>query len=79
MPTVLISKGYRFKFYSNENNEPPHVHVIKGTAEAKWWLDTELEEEYSMGFKVQELRTVRTLLKQHRDELLEAWEKHFSA
>jgi hypothetical protein len=38
-----------------------------------------LEEEYSMGFKVQELRTVRTLLKEHRDELLEAWEKHFSA
>ena len=51
MPTVLITQGFRFKFYSNENHEPPHVHVIKGTAEAKWWLDPELEEEFSAGFK----------------------------
>ncbi|MBP6390108.1 MAG: DUF4160 domain-containing protein [Flavobacteriales bacterium] len=78
MPTVLVTHGFRFKFYSNENNELPHVHVVKGTAEAKWWLDPELEEEFSVGFKVQELRMIRTLLKQHRDELLEAWEEHFS-
>ena len=77
MPTVLITQGFRFKFYSNENHEPPHVHVIKGTAEAKWWLDPELREEFSAGFKVQELRMIRELLKQHRDALLQAWKDHF--
>jgi hypothetical protein len=49
MPTVLIAKGSRFKFYSNENHEPPHVHVLKGSAEAKWWLDPKLVEEFSVG------------------------------
>jgi len=77
MPTVLVTIGFRFKFYSNENNEPPHVHIIKGNAEAKWWLDPELKEEFSIGFKVQELRMIRELVGLHRDELLEAWKNHF--
>ncbi|MBS1546075.1 MAG: DUF4160 domain-containing protein [Bacteroidetes bacterium] len=36
MPLVLATLGFKFKFYSNENHEPPHVHVVKGNAEAKW-------------------------------------------
>ncbi|WP_291603203.1 DUF4160 domain-containing protein [Bradyrhizobium sp.] len=27
MPTVLRWRSYRAFFYSNEGNEPPHVHV----------------------------------------------------
>ncbi|MBV8847137.1 MAG: DUF4160 domain-containing protein [Bryobacterales bacterium] len=38
MPTVLYVKGWRFHFYSNEGNEPMHVHAIKGDAECKYWL-----------------------------------------
>lgn len=77
MPTVLVTHGLTFKFYSNEGHEPPHVHVLKGKAEAKWWLEPELEEEFSTGFKVQELRLIRKLLNTHYDELLEAWKAHF--
>lgn len=29
MPTVLFVNGFRFFFYSNENNEPVHIHVLK--------------------------------------------------
>jgi len=39
MPTVLRFKGHRFYFYSHEPNEPPHVHVDKGGATLKAWLD----------------------------------------
>lgn len=39
MPTILRKDGWRFFFYSLENGEPPHVHVRKGDAEAKLWLD----------------------------------------
>src|SRR3546814_10806111 len=39
MPTVLRLDGYRFYFYSHEPNEPPHVHVDKGGATLKAWLD----------------------------------------
>ena len=35
MPTVLLVEGYRFFFFSNEGQEPPHVHVRKGGGVAK--------------------------------------------
>jgi hypothetical protein len=30
MPTVLRIDGYRFFFFSNEGNEPVHIHVESG-------------------------------------------------
>ncbi|NBC29761.1 MAG: DUF4160 domain-containing protein [Spirochaetes bacterium] len=39
MPTVLFLKGWRFYFYSNKRDEPPHIHVSKADAEGKVWLD----------------------------------------
>ncbi len=30
MPTVLYVQGWRLYFYSNEGNEPMHVHAVKG-------------------------------------------------
>lgn len=39
MPTVLRSGGYRLYFFSHEPNEPPHVHVDRGGATAKVWLE----------------------------------------
>jgi hypothetical protein len=41
MPTVLYIKGWRFFFYSNEGNEPIHIHVQKGEKECKYWLDVD--------------------------------------
>ncbi|HEY9092474.1 MAG TPA: DUF4160 domain-containing protein [Parasphingorhabdus sp.] len=35
MPTVLRINGYRFYFYSHEPNEPPHIHVDKGSSSLK--------------------------------------------
>lgn len=32
MPTVYRVDGFRFFFFSNENEEPPHVHVEKPKA-----------------------------------------------
>jgi hypothetical protein len=39
MPTIFRLDGYRFYFYSHEPNEPPHVHVDKGGASMKVWLE----------------------------------------
>ena len=41
MPTILIVRGWRFFFYSNEGNEPMHVHARKGEAECKYWIRPE--------------------------------------
>jgi len=39
MPTILYVQAWRFHFYSNEGNEPMHVHAVKGDAECKYWID----------------------------------------
>ena len=39
MPTVLRIKSFRFHFYSDESEEPPHIHVATTDGECKFWLD----------------------------------------
>jgi len=39
MPTILYIDGWRLFFYSNEKNEPPHIHCTKAGCDAKYWLD----------------------------------------
>jgi hypothetical protein len=38
VPTVLRWGSYRAFFYSNEGDEPAHIHVRAGNNEAKFWL-----------------------------------------
>lgn len=41
MPNIFSTLGYQIYFWSNENNEPIHVHVSKGKPNAyatKFWL-----------------------------------------
>ena len=39
MPAVLRVGRYRFVFFSNEGQEPPHIHIKAGGDEAKFWLN----------------------------------------
>ena len=38
MPTVLRIGPYRLHFYSDEGDEPPHIHVATPDGECKFWL-----------------------------------------
>lgn len=38
MPTIFFWNNYRFYFFSNEGQEPPHIHIDKGRGTAKFWL-----------------------------------------
>jgi hypothetical protein len=72
MPTVLRIGPYRFFFYSNEGNEPPHIHVRSSNGEAKFWL-TSVELAYNYGYRGHELRQVKLLVAENRELLIEAW------
>jgi hypothetical protein len=78
MPTVLRTAGYRFFFYSRENDEPPHVHVEFGDKLAKYWLEP-VELASSKRFRAHELTDVRQLVLEHRNEFMKAWHEHFDA
>ncbi len=72
MPTVLRVGRYRFFFYSNESNEPPHIHVKAESDQAKFWLEP-INLALNYGFRAHELNEIERIIQEHHEELLEAW------
>lgn len=77
VPTILRIGPYRFFFYSNENNEPAHIHVQREGALAKFWL-TPVSLASSTGFPAQELTKLSRLVQENATTLVEAWNEFFS-
>ena len=76
MPTVLREGRYRFYFFSNEGQEPPHIHIKAGSDQAKFWLDPiDLASNY--GFGAHELNQIERIIEHHQTELIEAWNEYF--
>lgn len=75
MPTILI-EGYKFRFYSSDIYEPPHVHVIRDDKVAKIWLQP-IRLEYNRGYNSPTLNRILKLTETHQRKLLEAWNAHF--
>ncbi len=76
MPTLLRIGAFRFYFYSHEPNEPPHVHVDRGNATIKIWLES-LEVAKSRGFRAHEIGDIVAMAEKHRTAFLEAWHEYF--
>ena len=72
MPTFLRIRGYRFYVYAEEGNEPPHIHIDKGSGTMKVWL-TDVSVALSEGLKPAEIRAALRLTHEHRTTLLESW------
>ncbi len=78
MPTLLLINGLRFFFYSNESNEPIHIHVTKGSAAGKVWLEPEIEVAYIKGFTNSKERTIHEIIQSHVGEFKTKWYEYFS-
>jgi hypothetical protein len=61
--------------FSREGNEPPHVHVRKGDAIAKLWLQP-VCLAFSEGFNPPEIRRLRQLTFEHQIQFLERWHEY---
>jgi Domain of unknown function (DUF4160) len=75
MPTVLRIGPYRFFFYSNEEGEPPHIHVKGAGCEAKFWLEP-ITLAYNYGYRGHELGRLERLVSENRGLFLEAWNEY---
>jgi hypothetical protein len=76
MPTVLRIGAFRFYFYSHEPDEPPNIHIDRGEATMKVWLDS-LEVAKSRGFRAHEIGGIVAMVEEHRTTFLEAWHEFF--
>ena len=75
MPAVLKTAPYRFYFYSNERSEPPHIHVRRDRALAKFWLQP-IALAKSVHFAAPELGEIRRHVETNQQHFLEAWHEH---
>jgi len=77
-PTVLREKGYRFYFFSLEEDRM-HVHVTCADGDAKYWLEPEIELAMQRGLAQHRLNDVVKIIEDHRDEFTNAWRKHLGS
>lgn len=75
-PTVFREQGFRFYFFSREE-ERPHVHIQCADGEAKFWLEPSIELAQNFGMNERQLRTVRKLIETHANDIRNAWSDHF--
>ncbi len=54
----IYGSRFRFFFWSNENDEPMHIHVEKGGAEGKIWLEPVVKIAYMNGFTSKEQKII---------------------
>jgi len=73
---ILRIRGFRFFFFSREGNEPRHIHVEQAERYAKFWLDP-IELVESRGVRGSELRELHSIIAEHREEFIVAWDEHF--
>ena len=76
MPTVLRFKGYRFFFFALDRGEPPHIHVEKDDALAKFWLHR-VEIAYVDGFSGHEITFLIKFIVKHRNVFIGRWNAFF--
>ncbi len=76
MPTVLKINGHRFFFFSNEGNEPAHIHIETGSKYVKFWLNP-VRLDVSLGYNSKELTQLRKLVEENRNFLEGKWNEYF--
>lgn len=77
-PTVFRDKGYRFYFFSLEEDRM-HVHVSCADGDAKFWLSPQVELAMAKGIRPQRLKVIQKLIQEHYHEIADAWHQHLDS
>lgn len=78
MPTVLRIGSFRFHFYSDERNEPAHIHVATSDGECKFWLDP-VRLSRNKGLAPHVVRQIERLVFEHYFLLKEKYNEFHSS
>ncbi|MFO7630215.1 MAG: DUF4160 domain-containing protein [Prochlorococcaceae cyanobacterium] len=77
-PTVFRDGEFRFFFFSREESRI-HVHVSHPDGEAKFWLKPSIELTRNIGLNSTQIKDAERLLGSRRQEIIDAWNKHFGS
>lgn len=68
MPTVLRRGQFRFYFFSDEGNEPGHIHIENPVGDCKFWL-TPVMLAKNKGIKGHDLNEIERIIYDNLDLL----------
>ena len=74
---MLRIDGFRFSFFSNEGDEPAHIHVTKQRGLAKFWLDP-VSLARSRNFDPATITKLHRIVRENQSLFLEAWNEYFA-
>ncbi|HRE41993.1 MAG TPA: DUF4160 domain-containing protein [Ignavibacteria bacterium] len=80
MPEVFRKNGWRFFFYSNEGNEPIHIHCQNSEKTCKFFIDIKLKELYladSKNVSNSDISKVKKMIIDNLDVIILKWNEHF--
>ncbi|MDP0501602.1 MAG: DUF4160 domain-containing protein [Verrucomicrobiota bacterium JB022] len=75
MPTVLRVGPFRFHFYSDEGNEPAHIHVRFEGNDCKFWL-VPVSLASNRGVPVHRIREIEKIIFENQQLFLSAFNEH---
>ena len=83
MPQVFVILGYIVYFWSNENDEPIHVHVCKGSPQkdaTKVWIteDGPVLEHNKSKIPKKDLKRMLAWIAMNDELIIKKWQFHFS-
>jgi diadenosine tetraphosphate (Ap4A) HIT family hydrolase len=55
-----------------------HIHIVSRDGEAKFWLKPEIELARNYQYSRKQLKEIESLLEEPYNELISAWQQHFS-
>jgi hypothetical protein len=75
-PTVFRQGPFRFFFFSREETRM-HVHILGPDGEAKLWMEPAVNLSHRTGFKDHDMEYLERLVTERREEIRNAWYRHF--
>ena len=83
MPSLFSIFGYKVYFWSNENDEPIHVHVCKGSPQkdaTKVWIteDGPVLEHNKSKIPKKDLKRILAWIAMNDELIIKKWQFHFS-
>jgi len=83
LPSLFQIGGYKIYFWSNENNEPLHVHIVKGKPSpnsTKIWITSKggcIVANNNSKIPTNELNDMMEIIAAQYFLICDAWKEHF--
>ena len=69
-------RSRKYYFFSNEGNEPPHIHVRQAGRSVKYWMEDPLRIAYNNKFTGKELRDIERIIEMNREFIIKKWNEN---